>query len=344
MDLNNYLKPKMQLIGMLSLLVGLTSCGSYQYAGYDDDSIYGSSERIVEYQEETTTSTGENSAYYQNYFRDKALELEDNEDVIFTDIDSYESYSVENDSLFEDHYAGWGYDNSDVTITIYNRPYFNSYWNWAYPYNRWYSGWGWGYGFHDWYSPYYIGWHRPFFYGYNYPYFYSPYYYGGYYNSYYNGYYSNRRLAYNAGRRGSIYSNSISGIINRNNIASRNTVSRRNTVGTTTSRRSSSRFNSEVVPRRSFRLNSNSTRPRTMSRPRVNTSRPRTTTKSKSINRRPTSTKSNTIIRRSNNSSRSNNVSRSSSSTRSSSSVSRSSNSSSRSSGSRTSTSRRKNN
>ena len=77
MQLNNYLKSKMHFIGAFSLLFGLASCGSYQYAGQNDDSIYGSSERNVEYQEETVkeSSPEEGSSYYQNYFNEKSQEL-----------------------------------------------------------------------------------------------------------------------------------------------------------------------------------------------------------------------------------------------------------------------------
>ena len=65
MQLYNYLKPKMYFIGTLLLSFAFFSCGSYQYAGYENDSIYGDSERTVEYVNEEPSN--DNSAYYKNY-------------------------------------------------------------------------------------------------------------------------------------------------------------------------------------------------------------------------------------------------------------------------------------
>ena len=130
MQLYNYLKPKMQFIGTLVMAFAMFSCGSYQYAGYENDSIYGDSERIVEYVNDEPAA--DNSQYYKNYFKEKTEQyaaITDGNDVIFTDIDSYEGdYVEENDTLYYDNYAGWGEDNTDVTINIYGGHAFNSIW------------------------------------------------------------------------------------------------------------------------------------------------------------------------------------------------------------------------
>ena len=155
MKLYNYLNTKISIIGALILMLGLTSCGSYQYASYDNDGIYGEPEKsyevtTVEYKE--TPKESDNSNYYKNYFKEKVTELDNIEgDVIFTDIDSYQGYYVENDSLEQENYAGWGYSDN-VTVNIYNRPLYGSMWyNGYYGFNGWYNNWN--YGFSDyWYK------------------------------------------------------------------------------------------------------------------------------------------------------------------------------------------------
>ena len=195
MKLYNYLNTKISIIGVLSLFIGLTSCGSYQYASYDTDGIYGEPEQNVEYTvknveyENQKVKETENSAYYKNYFKEKVTELDNMEgDIIFTDIDSYQgAYGIENDSLeYQENYAGWGYSDN-ITVNIYNRePLYSSFW---YPHYGWYNNWNFGFGYYDyWYSPFYVGWNRPFwhsYYGFGYPYYYGYPYYGGYYNNYY---------------------------------------------------------------------------------------------------------------------------------------------------------------
>lgn len=361
MRLNNYLKSRINLVGALGLLIGLTSCGSYQYAGYENDGIYGSSERTVEYVEVAPAqdTQNNNSEYYQNYFREKALELDniDTDELIFTDIDSYEgAYEVENDTLDYEGYGGWGQNSNDVTINIYNnRPFYSNYWypwswrNRFYPYYGWHNNIAFGYYYDYWYSPFYIGWNRPYWYNHYYPYYgYSNFYYG-------HNYYNRRSVAYNAGRRGSLYSNSnVSGITNRRNVVGRSAtsgISRRSSISSTTNR-SNIRTTSETVQRRRVVRAGDNVRPRTTTtRPRTTTTRPRTT-RSNNTFTRPTrsSTRSSTTRTRTNNnynrsssSSRSNNNYRSSSSSNRSSGVSRSSSSSSsrsNSSGSRSSSRR----
>ena len=277
---------------MLILALGLTSCGSYQYASYDYDGIYGEPEKSyeiknVEYKE--TGNESENSAYYKNYFNEKATQLDYTGDAIFTDIDAYQgSYGVENDSLNQENYAGWGYSD-DITVNIYNRtPLYDSFW---YPGYGWYNDWNFGYGYYGysnyWYSPFYSGWGSPWnygfgfgygfpYYGYGYGYGYGyPYY--GYNNFYYGNIYNRRNLSYSASRRGSIYANNnISGITNRrsgitnrrSSINSRATNLRNNALRSSRSRVNATRFgnsrvNSRSRPTRSSRFgNTSNTRSR----------------------------------------------------------------------------------
>tara|TARA_R110000868_G_scaffold82992_2_gene234386 strand:+ start:1641 stop:2645 length:1005 start_codon:yes stop_codon:yes gene_type:complete len=240
----------MPFIAILGLLFGLSSCGSYQYVGVDNDGIYGSSypnngyqETVVEVQNNPKTNN-----YYKNYFREKSLEYSGMANgEVFTDIDSYKNNTVENDSIDNNYqgYGGWGQNNSSVSINISPSYGFNSYWGY-YPYDYWGYGYNsWGY-YNPWYSPYYYGgfyggyyntwgYYNPYSY-YNYGYGY-PYYGGGYYGGY-----GRRGLSYSATRRGSLSSN-----YNTNLSNSRNSYSR--TSNYSTSRRGSVNSNSNTVNR-----------------------------------------------------------------------------------------------
>ena len=348
MQLYNYFNSKMRFVGALILLIGVSSCGSYQYAGYEDDSIYGTSQRPVEQQEVVTTEVAEasNSDYYQNYFKERSIELENHgEDAIFTDIDSYQTT---NDSLDYQGNAGWGYTQSDnATITIYNnQPWGFGFWgDWRWNFRN--SPYYWNYGIYDpfWCPPFYASyWNRPYWrYGYyNYPYYghygwNNNFYYG---NNYYNRYYNRRGLAYNTGRRGAVYSRTTPTTIGRRSTAYTNTTSRRSSAIRSNATRSSS-GTTATRSRRSATIRSNgdyrvNTRPRststrvrstTNSRPRrTTTTRPRTTTRSSTTTRsRSSSNRSNSSYNRSSSSSRSSSTVRSSGSSSRSSSASRSS-------------------
>jgi hypothetical protein len=353
MRLNNYLNSRINLVGALCLLMGLTSCGSYQYVGYEDDGIYGSSERTIEVVEVAPTQETQNtnSEYYQNYFREKALELDNmnTDELIFTDIDEYESSAIENDSLDYQGFGGWGQTSDNVTINIIDNSWgwnaglgWNAGWGWnnwgwgrPWGWNRWNwnAGWGW---YDPWYSPGFIGWNRPYWYDFYCP----PYYYNRGFN---NNFYSRRNLAYNTSRRGALYSSrNVITSTNRRTVVGRNsnaTISRRNTAVSTN--RVRSRANTTTQGRRTVGTR-DGVRPRTSTtRPRTTTSRPSSTVTRPRTTRSSGATRSNTV-RRSSSSSRSSN----SSYNRSSSTINRSgssSRSSSRSSGSRSS-SRRGNN
>ena len=147
------------------LLLLLASCGSYQYSGYSDG-IYGESSRPVDrprtgYErpqnanEQREEKLKEANSYYKNMFAQQADMIENamQEDVVFTDIDSYSSnsqysedeemYDEEGTMAYNGSYAPWGQgDADDTTINIYNtgfnygfygpwrrgfyNPYFNS--------------------------------------------------------------------------------------------------------------------------------------------------------------------------------------------------------------------------
>ena len=260
----NYVITKIPYLATLTLLFSLASCGSYEYVGHDNDGIYGSGNRNVEYQtdKDTEVQPTDNGNYYKNYFKEKSIDYENMTEngEVFTDIDSYQGDYNEQiiDTLeYENAYSGWGQNNDDVTINIYNggfnywgfRPYYGSYWNYGWGYAGFYNP----FFYNSWfYSPYYYGYGHGF--GYGYGYYGHPFYYN---NNYYGGF-NRSNYAYNRGRRGSILNRNVS------------TMSRRNTT-TTRSRSTVPRTNSRVTTPR------NST-PRSTTRPITNTTKPRATT------------------------------------------------------------------
>ena len=317
---------------ILLVIIGviLTSCGSYQYVGQTNDGIYETSESEV-----IITDNESNDNYYTNYFRDKALEVENlntEESDIFTDIDTYQSTYTDSTNVKQN--AGWGETNNQVVVNLYNDVYtdqlyrygwgnwtdvyFYNYgwnnWRWNRPYG-FYNGWGWnnwgwnyGVGFYDpfWCPPYYGG-----IYAGN---FYNPYYGYNNYGYYGNNRYYNRNVAYNSGRRGSITSSNVN----------RSTSRRSNVINSSNS--SNTRFNS---PRRTSNSSINSTNSNT--RTRSNNTRVRSNNNSVSPSNSGTRSNNTRVSTPRRSSSNSSSV-RSSSSTRSSSPSVRSSSGSSRSS------------
>src|SRR5690606_36117428 len=239
MQFKTYLQSKLPFFVALSLLFVLASCGSYQYVGSDNDGIYNSSTEIPVEETPYVEATSTNNAYYKDLFAEKSKQFEtisQDDNVIFTDIDSYEgNYSDEEvnaEVVYEDGYAGWGQNNQDVNIHVYN----NNAWGW----NTvgwgvglgWYRPWGWGnnWGWNNWG---YGGFYDPFWPNYGYGFygagFYAPYY-GGHYGGYYGNYYNRNQVSYDSGRRGAVNSYNA----NRNS-----TVSRRSNNSTLNSSRNS---------------------------------------------------------------------------------------------------------
>lgn len=200
-----------------ALLFLLASCGSYQYAGYEDDGIYSDGNRETSYEENQYNDVEEsNSEYYEDFFAEKSAQYENipTEGAIFTDIESYSSQSnYQGEEVYEDEnydsesYGPWGSESNSVSINYYAdysypRFYYPGWiggWDYGYGYNPYWGGYhnsfGWNFGFG--YHHYYNGFYPPYYYGYGYGY--NPYYYG--YNSNYPFYYNRRNVAYNAGRR-----------------------------------------------------------------------------------------------------------------------------------------------
>lgn len=260
-------------LGRFALLmlgaVSLVSCGSFEYASYDDG-VYGGSTQIA--QEEQPTA--QQATYYSSYFNQGADQLQQaNEQAeVFTDIDSYSSTGeYDEEAIAQD--VNLGYTGQPAWGATWDRTIVN-----IYPSN---FGGGFGYGNFG-FSPFYGGWGNPYGYGYGYgsgfgysPFFnygypywgHSPYFYGGFgypYGGYaYGGYGYGNRGHYNNGyyndyRRNYAYSRSArtEGNISRrsNTSADRSNVSRRSSrsstaqSGYTPTRRTYSRNNVGVDP------------------------------------------------------------------------------------------------
>lgn len=347
MQFKSIITQKLPFFVALGLATVLTSCGSFQYAGYDNDGIYSSNEYEETPQETVVTTSTNDSNYYKNYFAQNSAEIEaiKEESDVFTDIDSYEGDYTEQaiDSLEQrPAYGGWGQNTNTVTINYidngwygYNDPWF---WNggFGYGYYGWAQPWGWNnWGWNSW------GWNNYWAYGGYYGYgYYSPWNYGygynnwGWNNSYYR---HNNRYAYSNSRRGSLLYNDNLTRNSRSNsaISRRNYSTSRLSNSSSTNRSSTVRSSSPTNTVRSTRTGTSRSTIRT-TRPNTNirTTRPSTT-------RSTRSTRSNTRTSTPSRSTRSSGTVRSSSSSSRSSGSVRSSSSSSRSSSSSSSSSRR---
>lgn len=247
------MKPYYKLLNLRALLSGfgalmlLASCGSYQYAGYESDGIYSSSEEGEAYTANDYDESYENALYYKQLFAEKSEQFANvpEEGAIFTDIENYSSAGQYDEDMFgeegleyEPGRAAWGTDPDEISINIYNDPFYSPYGYspyyagfydpyWA-PYNPYYGYYGYrpyryGYGF---YSPY--RWNLGFSFGWgNWGYgrgygFYDPWFGPNYYPYYYGGrFYPNYRyrdVAYSTTRRDSYTDYDR---YNRNNVQSR---------------------------------------------------------------------------------------------------------------------------
>ena len=286
-----FLKKQMTLALAVGVLLSLNSCGSFQYSGIYEDGIYSES-KPAQQVNETVDNTSNSSEYYKNYFKEKSLQIQEDNATVFTDVDSYEG-TYANDTENANDYAGWGENNSsEIIVNVYdNGPFYGNGWG----FNYWNN---WGVGF--WQPNYYNSWYRPW----NNPW-YNPYcFYGcytnyGYFNNGYNRYIGRSYAYINGGR--SRYRNSRS--LSTRSVLSATTRSRTNTRSNTrsatrsrsTTTRSNSRSTSQSrTTTRPTRSNS-ITRPRTTTRPSNNTSRSnssyrttRSTTRSSSPSRSST--------------------------------------------------------
>ncbi|MCC8360779.1 hypothetical protein [Salinimicrobium sediminilitoris] len=219
------------LLPALGSLFLLASCSSYQYAGYENDGIYSSSQSGEAYTANDYEESYEDALYYKNLFGEKAEQFGavSQDGAIFTDVESYSSGQYDENMFgaegmeYEPGRAAWGTDPDEIAVNIYNNypAYGSFYYPYGYPYYTGFYDPFWGpryypYGFYD---PFYFGspytynswrWNIGWGFGwggyYGYGHRYSPYHpYGGYSNYY--PYYNRSNVAYNTGRRDS-YSNS----------------------------------------------------------------------------------------------------------------------------------------
>ncbi|MCB0399163.1 MAG: hypothetical protein KDD26_05960 [Winogradskyella sp.] len=336
MQFKTITKHKLPFFVAIGLMAVLTSCGSFQYVGYDDDGIYSSEDYDTANVEQPVATTSTNdSDYYKNYFAENAAQIDaamENSEI-FTDIDSYEgNYFERAQDTIEKRsvYGGWGQNNESITINIIDNGWYGwngpwlwnagwglgwNNWGWGRPWgwnswgwNNW--GWnaGWGFGWNNW------GWNAGWGYGWN-NWGWGPGWGYGLNNWGWNGYYRGNTYAFNAGRRGSLLSNNYLNRANRSTSA----LSRRNYSTSRLSRSatssSASRSNSAIRTSRNGTIRNSSS-----------TSNSRIT--------RPSTSRSSGTIRSTGNSRSSSGSVRSTRSTRSSGSVRSSGSSSSRSSGS----------
>ena len=139
-----FLKKQMALAFGVGVLLSFNSCGSFQYSGIYDDGIY--SESVPAQQANETVDNSSNSSdYYKNYFKEKSLQIEEDNSV-FTDVDSYGG-TYADDSEHTNNYAGWGENNSsEIIVNVYdNGPYYGNGWGFGYQIN-----WGWNFGWNNW--------------------------------------------------------------------------------------------------------------------------------------------------------------------------------------------------
>lgn len=264
-----------RLLLLSLLMISISSCSSFKNSSYDDhDGIYSSSNstRETTLDENQTYTQTRQSSVYADKFRDMQEEFEETE--YFTDVDAYTSNETDTVYVIERSYAGWGNNSNEINVNYYNTGWNNWGWGW----NSWYGpGWnngfyygntwgiglnyGWNYwGWNNWYNPYFYGYGWNNYWGWN-----------NWYSPYYAGYYNNH-VAYNGGRRGSVYTG------NSGRSAGRTaTVTGRNSqIGNATVRSTRSR-SSEIRSNNSTRTRNTTTNPRTYTTPRSTTS-PRNTT------------------------------------------------------------------
>ena len=57
------------------LMAVLTSCGSFQYAGYDNDGIYTTDNYDTNVEQPVATTSTEDTNYYKNYFAENSAQI-----------------------------------------------------------------------------------------------------------------------------------------------------------------------------------------------------------------------------------------------------------------------------
>ncbi len=243
------------LLGVIFLLASCSSTKSY----YDEDGIYSNSEAKTDAKAQEESSAG--GSYFKNYFEEEAEALKDpeNEDLIFTDVDSYSSEGAYSEEVYvegEEYQSGrsaWGDETDETIVNVYNNGFGFGGFGCYYCFNRFgfgFNRFGFGFsrfGFGGFGYPYYGGLGFGFggfgfgFGGFGYPYyggfFGSPFYYGGFGrrfngaiagNSYISRYGRSGRFGSSRGRQAArIVSNARKGL--RNNRIASNTSRNRST-------------------------------------------------------------------------------------------------------------------
>ncbi len=205
------------------ILLMLAGCGSFNSSSLvSSDGIYSN-----ESNKENSTSK-----YYENYFKDKALELEN--DFVFNDsLISNNEFITSNDINYSSSNPSWGDIPTSVDYVIDYNPYRNRFFGYSYGYGGYYGMypyygyWNAGHSYYsmrNWYRYGWMGGFYPFYYNY-YPYNWfgriMPFGYRNRYSSYssfgnspYDNYLNRdyNNVSYNKGRRGSasnviVYSN-----------------------------------------------------------------------------------------------------------------------------------------
>ncbi len=230
---SNKLKSNLNKSLLILVLIIFTGCGSFNSSSLvSADGIYSNGNKS-----ETKNSS---SKYYENYFKEKALELGD--DFVFSDsIKSNSDFITSNQISYSTNNAAWGQipDTKDYVIDYFS--YRNRYFGYGY-YSQMYSPYGYGYGYpyysyfamRNWYRygwgigyyPFYLDYYPYGWWGRTMPFGYRNRYssYGAYGNNVYDNYINrdyNNNVSYNDGRRGSssnvvIYGNGKSTSANGN--------------------------------------------------------------------------------------------------------------------------------
>lgn len=194
--------PLNPIVGFLSIFV-MASCGSYQNTSYyDNDGIYGASERSYSPRE----TQNESSTAYKNYFG--SLQDSVQKTQIITDVENYSNYNATNNQQSNTSYPGWGSNSQDVVIN-----YYPNNWGLSFGFGHPYHGFGWNNSFFGWNSPFnywnnFYGWDYPF-YGYGFNNFFNYGWGNPYFGNSFGHSYRNTNYSYNSSRRGSSYTNSV---------------------------------------------------------------------------------------------------------------------------------------
>ena len=210
------LKSNLNKSFLVLLMIIFTGCGSFNSSSLvSADGIYSNGNK--------SEAQNSSSKYYENYFKEKALELDN--DFVFSDsIKSNSDFITSNQISYSTNNAAWGQIPDTKDYIIYNS-YRDRYFGYGY-YGQMYPPYGYGYGYgypyysyfsmRNWYRygwgigyyPFYVDFYPYGWWGRTMPFGYRNRYsnYGAYRNNVYDNYLNrdyNKNVSYNDGRRGS---------------------------------------------------------------------------------------------------------------------------------------------